>query len=183
MLRRSIADDVGFLLSLLSFQVVDVAYLAQYPNVRRHFNTILRQPEALKVWGSEPTIIEKAKEYVPAEKKKADKPAAAPAAAAPKKEKKAPEPKEDEEEEPAAAAEPKAKHPCEALGKPTFVLDDWKRKYSNEDTPVAMKWFWENYKPEEYSLWKAEYKYNDELTLVFMSSNLIGGFHTRLEGR
>lgn len=46
-----------------------------------------------------------------------------------------------------------------------------------------MKWFWENYKPEEYSLWKVSYKYPDELSpQVFMNSNLIGGFHTRLEG-
>jgi elongation factor 1-gamma len=28
--------------------------------------------------------------------------------------------------------------------------------------------------PEDYSLWRADYKYNDELTLTFMSSNLIG---------
>lgn len=27
-----------------------------------------------------------------------------------------------------------------------------------------MKWFWENYKPEEYSLWKATYKYPEELS-------------------
>lgn len=48
---------------------------------------------------------------------------------------------------------------------------------------VALKWFWENYKPEEYSLWKVTYKYPEELSpQVFMNSNLIGGFHTRLEG-
>jgi len=63
-----------------------------------------------------------------------------------------------------------------------MILDDWKRKYSNEDTrPVALPWFWEHYKPEEYSLWRADYKYNDELTQIFMTSNLIGGFFNRLE--
>lgn len=30
-------------------------------------------------------------------------------------------------------------------------------------------------------MWRVDYKYNDELTAVFMSSNLIGGFFTRLE--
>jgi elongation factor 1-gamma len=120
------------------------------------------------------TYRDEAVKYTPP--KKESKPAAAPKPAAPK-----PAPK-DEEEEPVQEA-PKAKHPLEALGKPTLVLDDWKRKYSNEDTrSVALPWFWENYKPEEYSLWKVEYKYNDELTLTFMSSNLIGGFFARLEG-
>ncbi|MBE3041305.1 hypothetical protein IMZ48_01710, partial [Candidatus Bathyarchaeota archaeon] len=33
-----------------------------------------------------------------------------------------------------------------------------------------------------YSLWKMKFKYNDELTMTFMSNNLIGGFFTRLEG-
>ena len=110
--------------------------------------------------------------------------------APPKKEKKD-KPKKDEqpkkkdakkEEKPAAEpTEKKAKHPLEALGKSTFVLDDWKRKYSNEDTrPVALPWFWEHYNPEEYSIWKVGYKYNDELTLTFMSNNLVGGFFNRL---
>jgi elongation factor 1-gamma len=60
-------------------------------------------------------------------------------------------------------------------------LDEWKRQYSNNDTPDALKWFWEHYDPKDYSLWKVDYKYNEELTQVFMSSNLIGGFFARLE--
>ena len=57
-----------------------------------------------------------------------------------------------------------------------------KRKYSNEDTrEVALPWFWENCKFDEYSLWQVDYKYNDELTMTFMTSNLIGGFFARLE--
>ena len=143
--------------------------------------------------GQEPTIIEKPKEYTPVKKEKAPAAAAAPAAEKAPKAEKAPQEKaakkpaapaadDDEDDEP-AVQEPKAKHPCDLLGKPTFNLEDWKRKYSNEDTPVAMKWFEENYKPDEYSLWLVDYKYNEELTKkVFMSSNLIGGFHTRLEG-
>ena len=96
------------------------------------------------------------------------------------KAKEAPKPKakeadddEEEEEKPA----PKPKHPLEALPKPTFVLDDLKRKYSNEETrEVALPWFWENFNAEEYSLWKCNYKYNDELTQTFMTANLIGEF-------
>ena len=77
----------------------------------------------------------------------------------------------------------KYNHPLEALPRPTFVLDNWKRKYSNEDTrSVALPWFWEHYNPKEYSIWKVEYKYNDELTMTFMSNNLVGGFINRLTG-
>ena len=70
----------------------------------------------------------------------------------------------------------------EALGKPKNPLDEWKRTYSNEETrEVAIPWFWKNqYDPEEWSLWKVDYKYNDELTLTFMSNNLVGGFFNRL---
>ena len=61
-------------------------------------------------------------------------------------------------------------------------LDEWKRQYSNNDTrSAALPWFWEHYKPDEYSLWRVDYKYNEELTAVFMTSNLIGGFFNRLE--
>ncbi|RGP79492.1 hypothetical protein FLONG3_2240, partial [Fusarium longipes] len=73
--------------------------------------------------------------------------------------------------------------PLEALGRPSFPLDEWKRQYSNiKDHEEAMKFFWENFNFEEWSLWKVDYKYNDELTLTFMSNNLIGGFNNRLEG-
>lgn len=130
----------------------------------------MNQPAALKVYGTSPTLIAKPKEYTaPAKEPKAAKaPAAAPAAAAPKAEKpkKAAKAADDDEEEDdsAAANEPKAKHPCEALGKPVLNLEDWKRKYSNEDTPKAMEWFAENYKPDEYSLWRVTYKYPEELS-------------------
>ena len=122
-------------------------------------------------------MIEEAVKYTPP--KKEAKPKAEPT---PKAEKKAaPKPAaDDEEDEP--KPEVKQKHPLESLGKPELIMDDWKRKYSNEETrEVALPWFWEHYKPEEYSLWRVDYKYNDELTMTFMSSNLIGGFFARLE--
>jgi len=33
-----------------------------------------------------------------------------------------------------------------------------------------------------FSIWRVDFKYNSELTQVFMSSNQIGGFFNRLEG-
>ncbi|KAL3235716.1 translation elongation factor EF1B gamma [Nakaseomyces bracarensis] len=140
---------------------------AQHPAIVRWFNTV-RDSEILKEEYKEFKFIEKMIELPKKEKKEQPK----------KAEKK-------QAEKPAETAAPqqekKPKHPLEALGRSTFVLDEWKRKYSNEDTrPVALPWFWEHYNPEEYSLWKVEYKYNDELTMTFMSNNLVGGFFNRL---
>lgn len=118
---------------------------------------------------SEFAFIDEPVQYTPPKreaKKQEPKKEAAPKAAA-----KPADDDEDDEDKPV----PKPKHPLEALGKPTLALDDWKKKYSNEDTrSVALPWFWETVKPEEYSLWRVDYKYNDELTQVFMSSNLVG---------
>ena len=117
-----------------------------------------------------PELVETALPLQPPKKE------AAPKKEQPKKEPAKPKKKEeedDEEEEDKPA--PKPKHPLEALERPTFVLDDWKRKYSNAETREdALPWFWENAKFNEYSLWQVDYKYNDELTQVFMTSNLIG---------
>lgn len=147
--------------------VLDKAWRSENPNTTRWYETIVNQP----IWKAiveQPILIEEAVKYTPPKKEPKPAKAAAPAAKKPAKE-------EEEEEE--AKPEVKAKHPLEALPKPTLILDDWKRKYSNEETrEVALPWFWEHYKPEEYSLWKVDYKYNDELTQVFMTSNLIGTF-------
>lgn len=61
-------------------------------------------------------------------------------------------------------------------------IDDWKRFYSNNDTRTqANPWFWEHYCPEDYCLYFCNYKYNNELDLVFKASNQIGGFFNRAE--
>jgi elongation factor 1-gamma len=78
----------------------------------------------------------------PAAPAKADKKKKEPAAAKPEKRK---------QEEAAVpdpfAAEVKPKNPLDALPKSEFVLDAWKREYSNApggDTNLAMPYFWEN---------------------------------------
>ncbi len=159
----------------------DKKWRSENPNVTRWYETVFHQPIYSAVAGSDIKFIDEALKNAPPPKPKGEeKPKAT------KQEKAAPKPKakevaDDEEEEEDKPA-PKPKHPLEALSKPTLVLDDWKRKYSNEETrEVALPWFWENFKPEEYSLWRLDYKYNDELTQTFMTSNLIGGFFTRLE--
>lgn len=158
--------------------VFDKEFRAQYKNVNRYFNTVVNQPHFKAVYGDIP-LCEAALKYTPPKKEKK------PAAEQPKKEKKA-EPKKEkkpeaDEEADEPKPEPKPKSALDLLPPSPFVMDAWKRMYSNNDTDVAMKWFWENHDPQGYSIWKADYKYNDELTQTFMSNNLIGGFYARLE--
>ena len=148
----------------------DKQWREEHPSLTRWYETVYNQPIYSAV-APKFQFIDEAIKNTPPKSEKPEKPKKQEA----KKEQpkpKAKEVEEDEEEEEKPA--PKPKHPLEALPKPTFILDDLKRKYSNEDPPVALKWFWENYKPEEYSLWRCDYLYNDELTQVFMSSNLVG---------
>jgi len=77
--------------------------------------------------------------------------------------------------------EPKAKDPMAELPKGTFDLEEWKRFYSNNDEDESIKWFWEHFDHENYSIWRGDYTYNKELTLIFMSCNLVGGMFQRLE--
>lgn len=57
-----------------------------------------------------------------------------------------------------------------------FSMDEFKRKYSNEDTlGVALPHFWENFDKEGWSVWYAEYRFPEELAQTFMSCNLITG--------
>jgi elongation factor 1-gamma len=158
--------------------VLDKEWRSENPNTTRWYETIVNQP----IWKAvveKPIFVEEAVKYTPPKKEAKPAAAAAPKAEKPKA---APQPAADDEDDEPKPEAPKAKHPIEALGKPTLILDDWKRKYSNEETrEVALPWFWENYKPDEYSLWKVNYKYNEDLTLTFMSANLVGGFFARLE--
>jgi elongation factor 1-gamma len=173
--RITLADLFAASIIARGFEfVLDKAWRDENPNTTRWYETIINQP----IWKAvvpEPPMIAECIKYTPPKKEtKAPKPAA-PVEVAPKAEKKpkAKEVDEDEEDEP--KPEVKQKHPLESLPKPTLILDDWKRKYSNEDTrSVALPWFWEHYKADEYSLWRVDYKYNEELTMTFMSSNLIG---------
>merc|ERR1711993_227406 len=98
----------------------------------------------------------------------------------PKQEKKKKESPAPEEDEP-LLVEKKAKDPMEAVPKGNFDMDDFKRFYSNNDEDKSIPYFWEKFDKENYSIWRCDYKYADELTMVFMSCNLIGGMFQRLD--
>lgn len=171
--RITLADIFTVSILTRGFQfLLDKKWRQENPNVTRWYETIYNQPFFSAV-ADKLVFIDEALKNEPPKKEQApkEKKEQAPKAAQKPKAKEVEEDEEDEEEKPT----PKPKHPLEALPKTTLILDDWKRKYSNEETrEVALPWFWENYKSDEYSLWRADYKYNDELKMTFMSSNLIG---------
>jgi len=166
---------------------LDKTNIANFTSVVRFVETILNQPQISEFW----TIQwpEKVATYTPPAKdtkKKEDKPKAV-ASVKPKEEKpkaKPKEPEQEEEEDLIPKEEPKAKHPLDSLPKSTFNLEDWKRAYSNKDTKGpggAIEWFYENFDNGGFSVWRCDFKYNEELTVTFKSSNQIGGFFNRLE--
>lgn len=94
----------------------------------------------------------------------------------------APKKEAEEEEEEEEFKEKPSKDPFAHLPKGTFVMDEWKRTYSNEDTDkVAIPYFWKNFDKENYSIWYGEYLYPKELGKIFMSCNLVGGMFQRLD--
>ncbi|TNN81938.1 Elongation factor 1-gamma [Liparis tanakae] len=192
--RVSLADiTVACAMLWVYKQVLEPAFRQPYPNVTRWFVTCVNQPQFKTVLG-EVNLCEKMAQFdskkfadmqpkkeAPPKKEKAGKEAAKPQK---KKEEKKPAPAEEEIDEcdAALAAEPKSKDPYALMAKSSFVMDEFKRKYSNEDTlKVAIPHFWENYDHEGYSIWYSEYKYPEELTQAFKSCNLISGMFQRLE--
>jgi elongation factor 1-gamma len=187
--ERVTLADIAVACTLISLfkQVLDPAFRAPFGNVNRWFTTVVNQPNAKAVLG-EVVLCTKAAEFDSKKfaefsgkgdnKKKEAKPKAEPA------KKKEPEKKKEveaEEEDDGMPKEPKAKDPLAALPKGTFDLEEWKRFYSNNEEDDSIKWFWENFDHEHYSIWKSDYKFNDELSMVFMSCNLVGGMFQRLE--
>ncbi|PWA00805.1 hypothetical protein BB558_003133 [Smittium angustum] len=180
--RLTIADiDMVCNLSMPMRFVADEKYRKEIRNVTRYFKTMINKKEFKEVIPDFKFCVEMLKP--PVVKKTEPKPAKVKAELKSKKET-VPKPVKtgkDEGDDEAALA-PKPKSALDLLPKSNFNLEDWKRFYSNNDTkPTAMDYFWKNFDPEGYSIWKVDYKYNDENTLVFMSNNLVGGFFNRLE--
>ncbi|KAG9340526.1 hypothetical protein JZ751_021346 [Albula glossodonta] len=177
-------------LLLLFKQVMEPSMRQGYQNVMRWFCTCVHQPQFSAVLG-EVVLCETAAQAT-------DKIKGGPRNTedAPTNAKDAPNgaaqeevSKEEEQDdggpdatEEALAAEPKAKDPFASLPKSSFALDEFKRKYSNEDTlTVALPYLWEKLDNDGWSLWYSEYKYPEELGQVFMSCNLITGMFQRLD--
>jgi len=186
--RISLADiSVACNLLLLYQHVLEPSFREAFLNTNRWFVTLVNQPQFKAVIG-EFKLCSKmaqfdAKKFAELQgnegkgKAKQEK-AKAPKQEKPKQEKKKPEPEAEEEDE---APKKPNKDPFAALPAGSFVMDEWKKKYSNEEYDDSLAWFWENFDKENYSIWHCEYMYPEDLTLVFMSNNLIGGFYQRLD--
>ncbi|KAH9985032.1 elongation factor 1-gamma [Russula vinacea] len=162
---------------------VDASVRAKLPNVLRHYETIVNQPNLASIFGST-AYAEKALQYTPPPKEKKEKAPAAPAQPKAEKKAKKEEADDDDDDDKPYEEAPKEKNPLDLLPKSPFNLEDWKRAYSNKETRGsggALEWFYQNFDKDGYSLWRVDFKYNEELTQTFMSSNQIGGFFNRLE--
>merc|ERR1712025_696093 len=185
--RISLADiAVACVMISLYKQVLDPSFRKPFGNVTRWFNTVVNQPNFKAVSGAVELCTKMAEfdakkfaEFSGKGDNKKEKKEKAPKQEVKKPEKKKEE-KKAEPEEPAAPVEKKP-DPFEKMPKGTFDLEEWKRFYSNNDEPESVKWFWEHFDHENCSTWRGDYKYNDELTMVFMSCNLIGGMFQRLD--
>lgn len=202
--RITLADIIVFTTLLQLFEyVLDPSERKKYVALCRWFNTMLNQKEVKAVITEkfkfcEKPVVHNPKLYddfqrkigfgldvklAPAKKEKAAaKKEEKKAAPAKKEEKKAAAPAEElDATELALRGEPESKDPFAALPAGKWVIDDFKRFYSNEDESKSIPYFWEKFDPEHYSIWFGEYKYNEELTKVFMSCNLISGMFQRLD--
>lgn len=163
-----------------------------FGNVNRWFTTIVNQPQVKKVVGAV-KMADKMAQFDAKKFAEMQKSAGGDSKKENKKEKKADKPKEEKKKEekkkPEADDAPEddflerkpEKDPMAALPKGTWDMDDFKRFYSNNDEDKSIPYFWEKFDKENYSIWRCDYKYNDELAMVFMSCNLIGGMFQRLE--
>ncbi|VDL74977.1 unnamed protein product [Nippostrongylus brasiliensis] len=193
--ERLTLADVSVALDLLpAFQhVLDADLRKKFGNLTRWFQTVMHQP-AVKEVLPEVHLCDKISQFNQAkfnelsakhakhpahshhgskkEEKKKDHPKPAP---------KAKEPEVDDGADDGVVVE-KSKDPFAEMPKGTFVMDNFKRVYSNEDTATkAIPYFWDNFDAEANSIWYCEYKFPTELTLTFMSCNLISGMYQRLE--
>jgi elongation factor 1-gamma len=159
--------------------VFDASFRKNFPCVTRWFLTCVAQKEFSNVVG-DTVLCTKAMELPKPVKKDKKKKAKEPA-------KKADKPK------PKPKKAPRKKHPLDSLEKSTFVLDAWKKKYSNSKTLAKLyssfdDWFLENFDAEGWSLWEACKKVNEDPTAPenvkdddWKVSNAVGGLVSRFD--
>jgi elongation factor 1-gamma len=79
---------------------------------------------------------------------------------------------------PAAAGHRSQLAPVEDLPESPFVLDAFKREFSNTDgRSVAAPYLLGQFDNAGWTCWWCDYKYNEELTLQFKTANLVRGWH------
>jgi len=183
--RLSLADVSTALSLKKAFEkVLSPEFRLQNRHLTRWYTTILNQPNILEVldgnivvFAATESEIVKATPQDKKEKKKTSPTASEKKESKVVEEKKKPAANENDD----IPAETKKPDPLDALPKGTFDLEDWKRFYSNNEEDASIAYFWKNFDSSCYSIWRGDYRYNDELTQIFMSCNLMGGMFQRLE--
>jgi len=172
--------DIACSMSMLdaAVHVFDAKFREGFPNVFRWFMTCVNQRQFSAVVGNV-ALCEVAKDPKPAKAAKEAKEKAPKQPKQPKQPKPAKKEKEPEEEAPPKPA--KRENPLDALPKSSFVLDDWKRTYSNKSWPEAEKWLWENYDADGWCWYFCKYKHPTDFVKLFNANNLINGFLQRLD--
>jgi len=179
--RVTLADICVMSNLLLAFKhVMDPDFRAGFNNVTRWFVTMVNQTEVKRVIGDF-TLCSKKAELDPKRMAEAGVKAASGKKEA-KVEKVVKEAKAPEAKAPDAEAPKKEKDPFAGFPKSDFILDEFKRVYSNEDIKTqAIPYFWNNFDANNFSIWLCEYKYPEDLGLMFQSENLITGMFQRLD--
>lgn len=174
--ERITLADISLCCSLIALyaQVLDPKFRQPYGNVNRWFTTCINQPTFKKVIG-DITLCTTMATFNAVRYNELH----------PKDNKKAKDTKKPKEAKPTAIVEaaPKEKKVdfFADVPKSTFVLDDWKREYANNEVSVSYPYLWEHFDPNAWSFWYFEYNHADELTLPFLASNMLNGFLQRLE--
>jgi len=189
--RISLAD-ISVLCTLLHLYqwVLEPDFRKDYINTNRWFTTMVNQPQVKAVIG-EFKLCEKmaqfdAKKFQELQGQKGGKKEKEPKAKKEEKPKQKPQPKappkQEEENEEEEAVEKPSKDPFAALPKGSFIWDEWKRTYSNNETlEVALPYLWDKFEKEYMSVWYCEYMYPEDLKKIFMSCNLVAGMFQRLD--
>ena len=179
--------------------VADAVFRAPFPNVMRWFETCVNQPHFQAVIGqvvlckaeltsggeaivtpTEAAGGSKKKDKKDKKKGQLDPKDYPKKEKAVKKEKAKQEPQEEEAPKPK-----KVDHPFKIMDKEApspFVMDTWKKTYSNCETyEAALAEFWETFDSEGWSIHRGDYMYDEDNSVLFMTSNLIAGFIQRTE--
>jgi len=191
--RFSLADiSVAVALGPLYQNTLEPKFRNKFPNVNRWFECATSKPQFASVYNVDIAawcvVARTAKKTAAPKPKKAaadaDEEAETPKEDAPKeapKEDAHGEDAEDVEAQIAADEKAKSKNALDALPKSPFVIDDFKRFYSNNPIDVSMEYLWKNFDNDGWTLWFAKYKHSADLTKLFMSGNLVGGYYQRLD--
>lgn len=187
--RITLADIAVMSNLMLAYKwVLDPEFRSGFNNVTRWFVTMINQKQVKKIVGefslcSKPASLGGPPTFSPPKVAVCGAPRAPPAAsttaAKPASKKASPVPEAGGDDAP-----PKkdAKDPFAGFPKSAFILDEFKRVYSNEDKLAkAIPYFWDNFDEENFSIWLCEYKYPEDLGLMFQSENLITGMFQRLD--